>query len=159
MRLYTPLCRRSISRLVLFLLFRRFWAFWAYSSCPDALVTFSSTAPAHLHATRVAVYPALFSSSPPSTFFFTFPPLFRTLDSFFQFAAHIHSCFLLRELWEWDQVKGCYQRFRWPYLVIHLLSTFSKQIATKWENKRISSWSGMVSLFFFLNHYWQKEAD
>ena len=37
-----------------------FWAFWAYSSCPDALVSFSSTVPAHLHATRVAVYQALF---------------------------------------------------------------------------------------------------
>ena len=33
---------------------------WAYCSCPNALVTFSSTAPAHPHATRVAVYPALF---------------------------------------------------------------------------------------------------
>ena len=41
--------------------FRRFWAFWAYGSCPDAQVTFSSTAPAHPHATRVAVYPALFT--------------------------------------------------------------------------------------------------
>ena len=49
---------RLVGRLVPFLLFRRFWAFWAYGSCPDALVTFSSTAPAHLHATRVAVYPA-----------------------------------------------------------------------------------------------------
>ena len=29
-------------------------------SSPDSLVTFSSTAPAHPHATRVAVYPALF---------------------------------------------------------------------------------------------------
>ena len=43
-----------------FLLFWRFWAFWAYGSYSDALVTFSSTAPAHPHATRVAVYPALF---------------------------------------------------------------------------------------------------
>ena len=67
-QLYTLLCRSvgrsvswSVGRLVPFLLFRRFWAFWAYGSCPDALVTFSSTAPAHPHATRVAVYPALFS--------------------------------------------------------------------------------------------------
>ena len=42
------------------LLFWRFWAFWAYCSCPDALLSFSSTAPAHLNATRIAVYPALF---------------------------------------------------------------------------------------------------
>ena len=34
----------------------------SYGSFPDALVTFSSTAPAHPHATRVAVYPALFNS-------------------------------------------------------------------------------------------------
>ena len=43
-------------------LFLRFRAFWAYGSWPDALVTFSSTAPAHPHATKVAVYPALFNS-------------------------------------------------------------------------------------------------
>ena len=42
------------------LLLRRFWAFWAYCSYPDVLLSFSSTAPAHLHATRVVVYPALF---------------------------------------------------------------------------------------------------
>ena len=35
------------------LLFQRFWAFWAYGSYPDALVTFSSTAPAHPHATTI----------------------------------------------------------------------------------------------------------
>ena len=54
-----PSVGRSVGRSVPFLLFRRFLAFWAYGSCPDALVTFSSTAPAHPHATRVAVYPAL----------------------------------------------------------------------------------------------------
>ena len=42
------------------LLFRRFLVFWANCSCPNALVTFSSTAPAHPHATGIAVYPALF---------------------------------------------------------------------------------------------------
>ena len=51
---------RSFSLLVLFLLFWRIWAFWAYGACPDAQVTFS-TAPAHPHITRVAMYPALFS--------------------------------------------------------------------------------------------------
>ena len=51
--------RRLVGRLVPFLLFQHFWASWAYYSCPDALVTFSSTAPAHPHATKVAVYPAL----------------------------------------------------------------------------------------------------
>ena len=53
-----------VGRLVdrsLFYFFWRYWAFWAYRSCPDALMTLSSTAPAHPHATRVAVYPALFS--------------------------------------------------------------------------------------------------
>ena len=59
-RLYSPLCRSVGWSVGPFLLFRRFWAFWAYCSCPDALLSFSSTAPAHLHATRVAVYPALF---------------------------------------------------------------------------------------------------
>ena len=42
-----------------FYFFGDFLAFLAYGSCPDALVTFSSTAPAHPHATRVAVYLAL----------------------------------------------------------------------------------------------------
>ena len=50
----------SVGRLVPFLVFWCFWVFWAYGSCPDALVTFSSTAPAHPHVTRAAVYPALF---------------------------------------------------------------------------------------------------
>ena len=50
----------SVGRLVSPLFtFWRFWAFWAHSSCPDDPVTFSNTAPAHPHATRVAVYPAL----------------------------------------------------------------------------------------------------
>ena len=41
--------------------FRRFRAFLAHSSCPNAPVTFSITAPVHFHATREAVYPALSS--------------------------------------------------------------------------------------------------
>ena len=53
----------SVGRSVFFLLFWRIWAFYAYGSCPDSLVTFSSTAPAHPHATGVAVYPALFFSN------------------------------------------------------------------------------------------------
>ena len=50
-----------VGQSVPFLLFWHFWAFWAYGSRPDGLVTFSSTAPAHPHATRprVAVYLAL----------------------------------------------------------------------------------------------------
>ena len=59
-RFVGSLVGRSVGWSVPFLLFRRFWAFWAYGSCPDALVTLSSTAPAHPHATRVAVYLALF---------------------------------------------------------------------------------------------------
>ena len=69
-RLYTPLCRsvgpsvrRSVRRSVRHtLLFRRFLAFWPYRSCPNAPVT-SNMAPAHPHATGVAVYPALFNRS------------------------------------------------------------------------------------------------
>ena len=60
-RFVCPSVGPSVGRLVTFLLFRRFWAFWAYGSCPDAPLTFSSTAPAHPHATRVAIYPALFT--------------------------------------------------------------------------------------------------
>ena len=44
-----------VGRSVPLLLFRRFCC-----SCPNALMNFPSTAPAHLHATGVAVYPALF---------------------------------------------------------------------------------------------------
>ena len=59
---YSPiLVHQLVGWSVLFLLFRHFWAFWAHSSCPNALVTFSSTAPAHPHETGVAVYLALFS--------------------------------------------------------------------------------------------------
>ena len=42
------------------LLFRRLWGFWLYRSCPNAPLTLNM-APAHPHATGVAVYPALFS--------------------------------------------------------------------------------------------------
>ena len=41
------------------LLFWHFWAFWAHCSYPNAPMTFSLTAPAHLHVSRVAMYPAL----------------------------------------------------------------------------------------------------
>ena len=41
------------------LLFQRLWGFWLYRSCPNAPLT-SNMAPAHPHATGVAVYPALF---------------------------------------------------------------------------------------------------
>ena len=46
--------------LLWLLFFRRFWAFWAHCSCPNALVTSSSTAPAQPHAIGVTMYPALF---------------------------------------------------------------------------------------------------
>ena len=71
-----PSVGRLVGLSVPFLLFRRFWAFWAHSSCPDDPVTFSSTAPAHPHATRVAVYPALFLS-------FSLPPLHPAFTTFF----------------------------------------------------------------------------
>ena len=58
-----PLVSRLVGLSVPFLLFWRFSAFWAYGSFPDALVTFSSTAPTHPHATRVAMYPALLNIS------------------------------------------------------------------------------------------------
>ena len=48
--------RRSVGHTLLFL---GFWDFWLQCSCPNDLVT-SITAPAHPHATGVAVYPALF---------------------------------------------------------------------------------------------------
>ena len=72
MRLYNPLCRsvslsvgRSVSLSVgrsVTLLFRRFSAFFALLLLPKCSVTFFITAPAHLHATLVAVYLALFTN-------------------------------------------------------------------------------------------------
>ena len=59
-RLVGRLVGRSVGRLV-----GSLFTFWAYGSCPDAPVTFSSTAPAHPHAARVAVYPALLNSHLP----------------------------------------------------------------------------------------------
>ena len=49
-----PFMRPYIS----FWFFYVFSIFWPYCSCPNALVTLN-TAPAHLHATRLSVYPAL----------------------------------------------------------------------------------------------------
>ena len=58
-RLYNPLCR-SVRRLVgHVLLFFMILFFWPHCYCVNGLVT-SDMAPAHLHATAVAVYPALF---------------------------------------------------------------------------------------------------
>ena len=53
-----PSVRRSVQHTLLFL---GFWDFLLQCSCPNDLLT-SITAPAHPHATGVAVYPALFFS-------------------------------------------------------------------------------------------------
>ena len=56
---------RTVSRLVGWSHFTFFMILflWPHSSCPCGLVT-SNMAPAHPHATSVAVYPALFSLIP-----------------------------------------------------------------------------------------------
>ena len=54
-RLVNPLVRRSVHHTLLFLDFR---SLWPHCSCPSDQVT-SNMAPAHPHATGVAVYPAL----------------------------------------------------------------------------------------------------
>ena len=61
-RLYTPLCRSvgpSVGQSHFTLFFCFFCGLWPHCSCSNDLVT-SITAPAHLHATGVAMYPALF---------------------------------------------------------------------------------------------------
>ena len=58
-RLYTPLCWSVGPSVCHTLLFWHLWGFWLYRSCPNAPLT-SNMAPAHPHATGVAVYPALF---------------------------------------------------------------------------------------------------
>ena len=74
-RIYTPLCRsvrwsvglsvcRSVGRSIRHtLLFFGFCGLWSHCSCPNNQVT-SNMAPAHPHATGVAVYPALFFLAP-----------------------------------------------------------------------------------------------
>ena len=55
-----PSLRPSVCRSVRHtLLFLGFWGLWPYCSCPNDSVA-SNIAPAHPHATSVAVYPALF---------------------------------------------------------------------------------------------------
>ena len=56
LREYTPLCR-SVGRSPCYF----FGVFELFGSYPVAPVIFSSTAPAHPHATRVTVYLALFN--------------------------------------------------------------------------------------------------
>ena len=53
------LVRPSVRHTLLLL---GFCGLWAHCSCPNDQVT-SNTAPAHPHATGVAVYPALFKSN------------------------------------------------------------------------------------------------
>ena len=53
--------------LLRLLLFRRFLAFWAHCSCPNALVAFSITAPAHPHTTGLCIQPYFFQWSPLSS--------------------------------------------------------------------------------------------
>ena len=60
-----------------------FWAFWAYSTCPDDPVTFSSTAPAHPHATRVAMHPALLKFIPSLELYRIIALLVTKICSFF----------------------------------------------------------------------------
>ena len=61
-----PYVRLSIRRfagwLVPFLLFGRFWPFWAYCPYPNAPVTLSFTVPYRPYATKEVVYLAMFSS-------------------------------------------------------------------------------------------------
>ena len=54
-----PSVRPSVRHTLLFFVF--FCGLWPHCSCPSDQVT-SYTAPAHLHANGVAVYPALLSS-------------------------------------------------------------------------------------------------
>ena len=56
-----PSVRPSVRPSVTLYFFGGFCGFWPYCSCPNDLVT-SIMAPAHPHATGVAVYPALFST-------------------------------------------------------------------------------------------------
>ena len=62
--LYTQLCLTILPLFILFY-FRCLWPHW---SCPNAVVI-SNTAFAHLHATAVDVYLALFSYKPLSTYY------------------------------------------------------------------------------------------
>ena len=59
-----PSVRLSVRHTLLFL---GFCGFWPHCSCPNDGVT-SIIAPAHPHATGVAVYPALFELSPTSQY-------------------------------------------------------------------------------------------
>ena len=61
---------RSVGWLVTFYFSLRSCNLWPHCSCPNALVT-QNMAPAHPHATGVAVYPTLFFSKMPF-----FPPCF-----------------------------------------------------------------------------------
>ena len=73
-RFVGPLVRRSVTLYFFF----GFCGFWPYCSCPNDLVT-SFMAPAHPHATGVAVYPALFLHSKTS----------RTEDVLLLFLLHL----------------------------------------------------------------------
>ena len=59
---------QSVGLLVTFYFFFTILFFWPHCSCPDGLVT-SNMAPAHPHATSVAVYPALFFQDEETIFF------------------------------------------------------------------------------------------
>ena len=62
LRFLCPSVRPSVTLYFFCFVFLFFFCgFWPYCSCPNDLVT-SIMAPAHPHATGVAVYPALFLS-------------------------------------------------------------------------------------------------
>ena len=64
LRNYDPLCwlvGRSVGPSVAVSFFRRLWAVFALLLLPNRLNNLFITAPAHPHATSVAVYKALFS--------------------------------------------------------------------------------------------------
>ena len=102
--------RRSVrlSNFSFFYFFRRLRAVIAYCSCPKAWLALLSCAPAHPHATKVAVYPALFlgsgpegvddlcfhtygefSPSPPPPPSPSYPPLPQSPGPYFSLDAHI----------------------------------------------------------------------
>ena len=70
------------------LLFRRLWGFWPCCSCLNAPLT-SIMAPAHPHATRAAVYPALFYEIP-------------TLFILFKHRSHFIWAYPIKNYWYFD---------------------------------------------------------
>ena len=157
-RLYTPLCpsvcrsvgpsvRRSVHRSTCHTLFFLFFGgFWYHCSCPNDMVT-SITAPAHPHATGVAVYPALFFLTLSPQLSFSFYLFFRAPN----FSSPIQRTSLLASSAKCYQVHSINIVFKFSNSFFFSLSPSLSSFVYSYFYFHLLLFSWTFEIFFFVS--------